>query len=104
MLAVEVVGAVGDHDEQRLGPERVDHERQQLPGRAVRPVEVLQDQDDGPLGGEALQQPEEGLEQLRLAGRRRRGSAGSPGVAAHHHQRRALAFRLGEGGRRTARS
>jgi hypothetical protein len=67
MLAVQVVGAVGGHHEQPLGAQGVGHEGQQLPGRAVRPVEVLQDHDDRPGAGQALQQAEERLEQLGLA-------------------------------------
>ena len=71
MLPVQLVGAVGEH-EQQSGPQVADEEREQVQGRAVRPVQVLHHQHGaGPLA-EALQQAEERLEQPGLRHRAHR--------------------------------
>jgi hypothetical protein len=76
MAAVQLVGAVGQHHEQP-GLEVADEEGEQVQGRAVGPVQVLHHQHGrGPVG-QALQQGEQRLEQLRLPPR----AAGQAGRA-----------------------
>jgi hypothetical protein len=76
MAAVQLVGAVGQHHEQP-GLEVADEEGEQVQGRAVGPVQVLHHQHGrGPVG-QALQQGEQRLEQLRLPP----GAAGQAGRA-----------------------
>jgi hypothetical protein len=76
MAAVQLVGAVGQHHEQP-GLEVADEEGEQVQGRAVGPVQVLHHQHGrGPVG-QALQQGEQCLEQLRLPPR----AAGQAGRA-----------------------
>jgi hypothetical protein len=73
MAAVQLVGAVGQH-EQQPSLQIADQEGEQIQGRAVGPVHVLDHQHGRGPPGEALQQGEECLEQPGLpprAGRRR---------------------------------
>lgn len=56
MAAMDVVGAVGADDDEAAaaqGPEEVGEE---VAGGGVRPVQVLQDEDDGPVGRDAFQE------------------------------------------------
>jgi hypothetical protein len=64
MGAVQVIGPEG-HDDQHPVQHLLaaDEKRQQVAGRAVGPVRVLDDQHDRPLVGQALQQRENLLEQ-----------------------------------------
>jgi hypothetical protein len=53
-----VVAVRGDEQQPALAYAQPVHEMgDQLPGRRVRPVQVLQDHDDGRLVGEAFQEP-----------------------------------------------
>ena len=89
-LDVAVSAGLGQlHEErmtqlERLCPERPDHhdppstevsddEREQVPRRGIAPVEVFQDEDQGSVRTEALQQRERQLEQPSLIRRARRG-------------------------------
>lgn len=57
VAAVDVVGPVGaDHDE-AAAAQRAEEIGEEVPGGGVGPVQVLQDEDDGPVGGDAFQQP-----------------------------------------------
>ena len=66
MAAVELVGAVGGEQEERLGPRVADEEDEEVARGGVGPVEVLDHQRDG---AEPVQQREQRLEHLRLARR-----------------------------------
>ena len=82
MAAVELVGAVGGEQEERLGPRVADEEDEEVARGGVGPVEVLDHQRDG---AEPVQQGEQRLEHLRLARRRRaptRRAAAAPRRAA----------------------
>ena len=64
MGAVQLVGPVGDHDEQAIQGLLVpDQEGQQIPGRAVGPVRVLDDHDDRACVSQLFEQDEYLLEQ-----------------------------------------
>ncbi len=66
MRAVQLVGAVGDDDQQAAVAALVaDQEGQQVTGGPVGPVGVLDDQHDRLVLGQPLQQPEHLLEQPR---------------------------------------
>ena len=80
VAAVQLVAAVGGHQHDR-GLGQVGHqERQQVQGRAVGPVQVLDGQDQRPLGGQPLQHAEQPLEQPR-PGQLARGRRGGLGRA-----------------------
>ncbi len=82
MGAVQVIGPEGDDDQypvQHLLA--ADQERQQVAGRTVSPVRVLDDQHDRPLVGQVLQQRENLLEQPGP------GHAGA-GIFLHHAELR----------------
>ena len=64
--AVQLVGAVGADDEHPLGDQAVGEERQRRAGRAVGPVQVLDDQDHGLLARQRVEQRQQPLEQPRL--------------------------------------
>jgi hypothetical protein len=69
VAAVQLVGAVGGHDERALGAQAVREEGQERARRRVGPVEVLDGQQDGAVASEALEQRQERFEDARL-GRR----------------------------------
>ncbi len=56
MAAVDVVGAVGGEDDEAAGAQGAEEVGDQVAGGGVGPVQVLQDEDDGVPGGDALQQ------------------------------------------------
>jgi hypothetical protein len=65
VAAVQFVAAVGGHQHDR-GLGQVGHEeREQVHGRPVGPVQILDRQHQRPLGGQPLQQAQQPLEQLR---------------------------------------
>ena len=72
MAAVQLVAAIGADEQQALVAQAAHQRRQELERRAVRPVEVLDREQDGRLGGQAVQQraqqPEESRLGQRLAG------------------------------------
>jgi hypothetical protein len=74
MAAVQLVSAVGEHEEQPR-PQVTVEKGEQVQGRAVGPVQVLEHQQGREPVGEALQHGEEGLKQLGLT-RRADGEAG----------------------------
>jgi hypothetical protein len=74
MAAVQLVGAVGQH-QQQPGLEVADQEGEQVQGGAVGPVQVLHHQHGRGPAGQPLQQGQERLEQPGLA----RGADGGPG-------------------------
>jgi hypothetical protein len=74
MPPVQLVGAVGQHQEQRC-PQVADEEGEQVQGRAIGPVQVLDHQHGRGPTGETLQQGEERLEHPGL----RRPADGQPG-------------------------
>ena len=67
MAGPEVVGPDGEHEEQALTVEVAGKERHEVAGRAVDPVEVLEDQHDGGVRGKVAEEPEQQAEQARLA-------------------------------------
>ena len=82
VVGQQLLGAVRDGNGDPLGAQVAREERQQVARRAVRPVQVLErDQDGRALGREAREQPQQDLVQPRLperapgpgAGRRRSG-------------------------------
>ena len=66
MAPVQLVGAVGGDDEQALRTQACGQEREDVTGRAVRPVEILEDEDDRRARAESPEEGEEPLEQARL--------------------------------------
>jgi hypothetical protein len=56
VAAVDVVGAVGGDDEEAAAAERAEEVGEEVAGRGVGPVQVLQEDDDRAVGGDALQQ------------------------------------------------
>lgn len=63
MTAVDVVGAVGGEDDEAAGAQGAEEIGEQMAGGGVGPVQVLQDEDDGVLGGDPFQQPGGELEE-----------------------------------------
>ena len=55
MTAVELVGPIGRDDEDRLGPRVPDQEAEQVTRGGIGPVEILQDEHQRPLLGQAVQ-------------------------------------------------
>nr|BFE85886.1 hypothetical protein GCM10020093_084870 [Planobispora longispora] len=76
MLAVQVVGAVGEDHQDRRGAQVAAEEGDQVAAGAVGPVDVLDDQQDGTVLGQALQEVEDLLEEPRAGGLALRGVAG----------------------------
>jgi hypothetical protein len=73
---------VGDHQHDPLAAQVAGQEGQQVPGRAVGPVHVLDHHDQGVPVGQGAEQAEQELEQPALVGRlRRRHRAGMTQVA-----------------------
>ena len=66
MAAVQLVGPVGQHQQQGPCLQVVHQEGEQVQGRAVGPVQVLYDQYRRRPAGQALQQGQHGLEQPSL--------------------------------------
>ena len=80
MPSTDVVAAYRENEQEALAVEVAHEERDQIAGRAVDPVEVLEDDDGRGLGGQATEELQEEAEQARLgepaAGvRSRRGGA-----------------------------
>ena len=65
---VQVVAPVGDDERDRGRRRRPGQERDQVAGRAVGPVRVLDDQEDGATPGQVGQHAAHGLERRGLAG------------------------------------
>ena len=121
MRAVQLIGPVGHHDQHAISGWLVaDQEGQQVSGRPVGPVQVLDDQHHRAGFGQALQQDEHLLEQPRprpargirssgltelrqqpcqLSGRAARQQLSHPGGAEIAYE---LAKHRGEGGERQA--
>ena len=66
MTAVELVRAEGRDDEKSLVTQVPDEERQQIAGRAIGPVDVFDDEDDGLPLAETRQEDEDRLERPSL--------------------------------------
>ena len=66
MPAVQLVGPIGETDDDAIGGEARDQVGQREPGRRVRPVEVLDDEEDRAGRGQVLEDPEQGVEEVRL--------------------------------------
>ena len=79
MTAMELIGAKRPDDAQAFDTHVPPQERQQVAGRSVRPVEVLDDEEDGPTGREPREQRQHPLEDPDLKpvgpGMARRGRA-----------------------------
>jgi hypothetical protein len=71
MLAIEVVRAIRDDQRKPLAEGGADEKTQQVPRRAVRPLQILDHQHHRPQAAEPPQRPQQQLEQPRLAKRRR---------------------------------
>ncbi len=89
MTAVQLVAPERGHEEQPLVTDIADEECQELTGRVVGPVQVLDDEHDRPVLTEPAQQIQDGLVQpaarplrarLRGVRRTRQGSVGEPEV------------------------
>jgi hypothetical protein len=63
-----LVVAVGDHQQHPLPPQIPDQERQQVPGGAVGPVQILDHQHQRPLLAQPPEQAKQQLEQPGLRG------------------------------------
>ena len=63
---MELVGAIGRDQDDALAPETASDEREQVPRRAVRPVDVLDDEDHRLALAETVEQDEEAIEQAGL--------------------------------------
>ncbi len=75
MPAVELVGAVGGDDHDPLGAQVAHQEREEIAGRAIRPVQILEHEQQRAVSRRAPQEAERKLEQATLrrgADRRRR--------------------------------
>ncbi len=66
MASVKLVGAEGADDEQTLRPAVAREVGEQVARGAVRPMEVLHDEEDGPPLAEAAEQPQDPLEDADL--------------------------------------
>jgi hypothetical protein len=71
MAPVQLVAAVGEH-QRRPGAQVVDQVAEQVAGRAVGPVQVLDDQQDRSARGQPVQHAQQQLEQAARSGRARR--------------------------------
>ena len=78
MRAVQIVGPIGQHQQQPLGARAAHDEAQQIARRTVGPVQVLDHHDRGPLRAQAPRKPQQQLEQPRPPKRVRRPRAGRP--------------------------
>lgn len=67
VAAVDVVGAVGGEDDEAAGAQRAQEVGEEVAGGGVRPVQVLQDEDDRPVGGEAFQEADGEFEEAGRA-------------------------------------
>ena len=67
MLPGQPVGLVGQDERDPLVARDAGHERRERAGRRVGGVQVLEHEDDRPLGGDPAQPAEQGLEGARLA-------------------------------------
>jgi hypothetical protein len=96
VAAVQLVGAVGDRDEQPGGGRAAHEVVEEVARGGIGPVEVFEDQQQRALGSEALEQHEQRLEQAalahRLVGRRGSRRAGAQlGKQAGQRRSRGLA-------------
>ena len=66
MPPVELVRAVAEHQGHPRVPQVPDQEAEEVARRAVRPVKILDDEDDRRRGGEPLERAEDQLEQAAL--------------------------------------
>ncbi len=73
MAAVQLVRPVGRDEQHALAREAAAEERERRPRRAVRPVQVLDQQQHRPVRGEAVEQRQQAFEQPRLRARVRIG-------------------------------
>ncbi len=85
VAAVDVVGAIGGQDDEAAGAQGAEEVGEEVAGRGVGPVQVLQGDDDGAAGGDALQEAGGEFEEaghallvgtVRPAGRRRLAQLG----------------------------
>ena len=99
VVAREPVGAVGGDHQHRQLAERLGERRQQLERRLVGPLQVVEDDQRVPLGGDGGERAADRLEQRRaIGGRRGRselgqqqrelGAAAAPGSASSARVRR----------------
>ena len=63
---VEVVGSIGAHEHEALGSRIPCNERRDVTRRAIRPVEILEEQDDRHALAQTVQQREQTLEDAGL--------------------------------------
>ncbi len=80
VAAVQLVRAVGRDQHEPLAPRGAQQEREEVAGRAVGPVEVLDDEHERRLVGHAPEQRQQHLEQARLGELRVAGGGGHPGL------------------------
>ena len=77
MAPVKLVRAVGEEQHHRRIPEIPDEEAEQVARRAVRPVEVLDDEQDRRAPGQALEHTQQELEEPALRRERIHARAGA---------------------------
>ena len=78
VAAMELVGAVREQEHHRDVAQVPDEEPEQVAGRAIGPVQVLDDEHDRRPSGQALEDPEEQLEQAALARAVAQGTGRAP--------------------------
>ena len=93
VAAVQLVGAVGDDEAQRLGVGAAHEEGEEVARRGVGPVGVLEHEHDRPALAEPVDERQQRLEQARLVAALALGRGSSPLVAQ-------LGQQLGERGAR----
>jgi hypothetical protein len=67
MRSVDLVRAEGEHEQHPDAAQRPHQERDEVKRRAVRPLEVLDDEHQRPVGGQPLDDAEHELEQTAAA-------------------------------------
>ncbi len=100
MLPGEPVGLVGQDERDPLVARDAGHERRERAGRRVGGVQVLEHEDDRPLGGDPAQPAEQGLQGARLAALGVGEVAGARARPRARHARPCPAGPAGSGGRR----
>src|SRR5690606_35701379 len=97
VAAVDVVGAVGGQHDEASGAQGAQQVGEQVPGGGVGPVQVLQGEDHGVLGGDAFEQPGGELEEARHAVFVAAGLAGGLGAEFGQQPGQFLLLALGGG-------
>jgi hypothetical protein len=76
MAAVQLVGAEADDDQHAIGAQRAHEQGHEVERRAIRPVQILDDEHERAVGRDPLDDPHDQLEQARRATLADRAGAG----------------------------